>query len=124
MREHNRECNEVIVSPFTGLFETYNESVDCVCELLYNHTMDIHTAIRHIHTWSGRYPDVRLSDRQLFQITEHFIRHLPRSHHVPGAVWNQMLGEMAWYREYGQLTPRQRVWLMHNLREHLAEFII
>jgi len=35
---------------------------------------------------------IQLTDRQLFQITEHFIG--------------------------------QRAWLMHNLREHQAEFII
>ena len=86
--------------------------------------MLVSDAILHIHTWSGRYQEIQLTDRQLFQITEHFIRQLPRDHRVPGAVWNQMLGEMAWYREYGQLTPRQRVWLMHNLREQLAEFIM
>ena len=81
-------------------------------------------AIQHIHNWSGHHRDIELTDRQLFQMTEHFIRHLPRDHRVPGAVYNQMLGEMAWYRDYGGLTPRQRAWLMHNLRNHIEEFTV
>jgi len=86
--------------------------------------MLVSDAMQHIRTWSGQYQEIQLTDRQLFQITEHFIRRLPRDHRVPGAVWNQMSGEIAWYREHGRLTPRQRAWLMHNLREHQAEFII
>lgn len=81
-------------------------------------------AIQHIHNWSGHHRDIELTDRQLFQMTEHFIRHLPSDHRVPGAVYNQMLGEMAWYRDYGGLTPRQRAWLMHNLRNHIEEFTV
>ena len=86
--------------------------------------MLVSDAIQHIHTWSGRYTEIQLSDRQLFQITEHFIRHLPQDHAVPAAAWNQMLGEISWYREHGKLTPRQRAWLMHNLRDNLSEFVL
>jgi len=86
--------------------------------------MLVSDAIAHITNWSGRYTDITLTDRQLFQITEHFIRTLPRDHTVPGAVWLQMLGEISWYQEHGELTPRQRAWLMHNLKDHLSEFVL
>ena len=79
--------------------------------MLIDHAYDL------IHTWSGG--TVTLTDRQLFQVTEHFIRTLPADHHVPGHTWSQMVGEMDWYRQNGFMTPRQRAWLMHNLREHL-----
>lgn len=100
--------------------DPYTILIDHTHDDVIIHTMLITTALEHIHTWSGRYPDITLTDRQLFQITEHFIRTLPRDHHVPGAVWNQMVGEMDWYREHGSLTPKQRHWLMHSLREHVV----
>ena len=83
--------------------------------------MTLDDALYEIETWTESYDPLPFTDLQLYQLADYFLRNLDRHHSVPGAVYRQIQGEMSWYYDHDHLTPRQRRWMMHTLKQHMGD---
>jgi hypothetical protein len=55
------------------------------------------------------------------KLAQFWMRNLNRGHLVPGVDYVRAQGIVAWYREHGDITPRQHRRLMITLRDNWFE---
>jgi len=65
--------------------------------------------------------ELDLSDKQLCLIGIHLINHLRSDHEIPGKIYYQLLGICDWFKEHHDLTDKQRIWMLHNLKKYIDQ---
>lgn len=54
-----------------------------------------------------------ISQRDLIRVGRYLVDNLDRSHGIPGDQHNTMCGIIDWYREHGDITHRQKIYLFN-----------
>jgi hypothetical protein len=59
-----------------------------------------------------------IEDDLLTLLGNHLLINLIDNHSMPGNTWNQIHGISTYYQTNKELTSKQRIWLIHTLKEY------
>ena len=88
---------------------------------IYEVMESLNLDIRHI-TRSQRYELAHAySQQELYDLGTRFVVGLDRNHHIPGKTIFTINGICSFYRETGEMTNDQRIYLITNILDYWQE---
>jgi hypothetical protein len=62
-----------------------------------------------------------LTQSDCLQITKYLVNNLNENHRIPGNIYYQFVGILAWNKEHGFITDKQHYWLLDHIWQYIDQ---